>query len=245
MALGIDNSWKGTGQANNVTTLSSASITTARANELLVVFMGSDQASITNGTFTIVGTGGLSWSAVTVANSSTTGAAGQHGAAGVAWAWASSQVVGQTIGIRITSTSLTPTWLLVVAFTGAISAGLGATAIAGNTTGVPTKSLITTASNSWVWGTIWDWTSNATPATPGNQTQRDIWNDAGGGDAGWVQYVTIPTASSGASVTINNTSPTTDEWNLAMVEILADNSSANISNIYPSDMTPGLCVTWR
>ena len=40
------------------------------------------------------------------------------------------------------------------------------------------------------------------------------------GDTYWVQRQTSPTPASGTTVTINDTAPTTDRWNLTLIEIL-------------------------
>jgi hypothetical protein len=40
------------------------------------------------------------------------------------------------------------------------------------------------------------------------------------GDTYWVQSTTTPTASAKTVVTINDTAPTNDRWNLELIEIL-------------------------
>jgi len=47
------------------------------------------------------------------------------------------------------------------------------------------------------------------------------WVDTSTGDTYWVQAVSGVIATTGATVQINDTFPTTDRWNLASVEILA------------------------
>jgi hypothetical protein len=40
------------------------------------------------------------------------------------------------------------------------------------------------------------------------------------GDTYWVQSTITPSAAAGTAVTINDTAPTTDPWNLELIEIL-------------------------
>lgn len=216
--ISIDNSWKGTSTTTG-TSVNSAAVTTAGPNELLVAFSGADiQAFSSGGTTISVAGGGLTWHPVVNANGTGTGN-GQFGMASVSWAYASSQVVAQAMTATL-SAGTCACWIHVIAFKNASSSGIGASAIAGNTTGAPTKSVTTTAANSWVWGSVWDWSNNVTPVLGGSQTQRDIFNDSTNGDSGWTQYSTQPTAASGTVVTLNDTSPSTDNWSEVIVEIL-------------------------
>lgn len=213
--LRVDNWCKGYASAI-VASVQTNALTTAGPNELLVAFSGYDDQSNV-GDVTVTG-GGLTWHKLTSANSTTTGG-GMKGCACVSWAYASSKLTAQ----QFTGTFGTsnPGWLVVVAFIGASSSGIGATAVAGSTTGTPTKSLTTTAANSWVWGCAWDWTSNVVPVPGSGQIVYDSFDDIGNGDSGWVQLQALQTASSGTSVTINNTTPSGDNWALNVVEILS------------------------
>jgi hypothetical protein len=69
-------------------------------------------------------------------------------------------------------------------------------------------------------GNDWD---NAVPRTlPGNWTMLDQWVNTGVGDTYWSQYTSIPTGAAGSVVTVNDTAPTSDRWNLVAVELLND-----------------------
>jgi hypothetical protein len=46
------------------------------------------------------------------------------------------------------------------------------------------------------------------------------WVDTSVGDTMWVQSMTAPTPTAGTVVTINDTAPTNDRWNLSTVEVL-------------------------
>jgi hypothetical protein len=46
--------------------------------------------------------------------------------------------------------------------------------------------------------------------------------NTGVGDTYWSQYTSIPTGAAGSVVTVNDTAPTSDRWNLVAVELLND-----------------------
>ena len=51
------------------------------------------------------------------------------------------------------------------------------------------------------------------------------WVDPGPGETFWVQDQAVATSAAGMTVTINDTAPAGDIWNLAAVEILPTASS--------------------
>jgi hypothetical protein len=68
----------------------------------------------------------------------------------------------------------------------------------------------------WAIGDDWD---NGIARTPGpGQTLADQFLSPSG-DTFWVQRRPEPTPVAGTTVTINDTAPTTDRWNLALVEV--------------------------
>lgn len=42
----------------------------------------------------------------------------------------------------------------------------------------------------------------------------DQWVNTGTGDTYWSQYTSVPVSPSGSAVTVTDTAPTTDRWNL-------------------------------
>ncbi len=107
----------------------------------------------------------------------------------------------------------------MVTFTGADQVVDGSTAAASAATGAPSVSLTTTRAGSWVWGVGNDW-DRATARTVGpSQTKVDEFL-ASVGDTLWVQRQTSATPFAATPVTLNDTAPTTDRWNLAAVEVL-------------------------
>src|SRR5260370_9747955 len=101
--------------------------------------------------------------------------------------------------------------------------GWGATGGVGGksaASGAPTATIITTGNNSWVVGVGNDF-DNAVARTVGSGQTLVHQDLAPSGDTYWVQRQINPIANSGTSVTINDTAPTKDRFNLSIAEILA------------------------
>src|SRR4051794_12809051 len=183
-------------------------LTTTNADDLLLAFVSSDGRS--TGQTSVVSGGGLTWSLVKRANAR----------AGVSEIWkaqAGAKLTGAVIRSAPTQTGFHQS-LHVVAFTGA--SGVGASVTGGAASGAPKVTLTTTASNSWVWGVGNDW-DNSLPRTPGSgQKLVHQWVDSAAGDTFWMQSQTASTAGAGTAVSIDDSQPTTDQWNLAAVEVL-------------------------
>ena len=110
--------------------------------------------------------------------------------------------------------------ITVVSFTGASTGVNGAAATAGAASGAPTATVTTTRANSWVFA-VGDDYDNAIARTVGaNQTLVDQYL-ASVGDTYWVQRQNATTPNSGTSVIMNDTAPTSDQWNVALIEIPA------------------------
>ena len=98
------------------------------------------------------------------------------------------------------------------------SGAVGATATANSAGGPPSATLVTTRNNSLVFGVGNDF-DNAIARTVGpNQTLVNQYL-ATIGDTYWVQRTTTAVAASGTSVTINDTAPAGDRFNLSICEI--------------------------
>jgi hypothetical protein len=114
--------------------------------------------------------------------------------------------------------------MTVVSFKGVDTTGtngsgaIGATATSNAKTGAPTASLVTTRNNSWVFGVGNDYDNAIARAAGAGQTvvHQDL---TATGDTYWVQMQNSPTPLSGTSVTINDTAPTGDSYNLSLVEV--------------------------
>jgi hypothetical protein len=100
------------------------------------------------------------------------------------------------------------------------SGAIGATAAKSAGSGAPSASMITTKNNSLVVGVGNDW-DHATKHTVGAGQIMVHQYLAPVGDTYWVQRQGSTTPLSGTTVTINDTAPTTDRYNLSVCEILS------------------------
>ncbi len=214
IALAIDAIATGDGSVAG-TSLASGALTTTSANELLLACIASD-AKTAGVTVTGVSGGGLTWTLVRRTNA-------QMGTAEVWRAFAPAQL--SSVAVTATFSQSVVASITVVSFSGADATGaagsgaIGANASASAASGAPTASLATTRNNSWVFGVGDDW-DKATARTLGaNQTMIHQLL-ASSADTYWVQRQNSTTALSGTSVTINDTAPTTDRYNLTIVEVL-------------------------
>ena len=99
------------------------------------------------------------------------------------------------------------------------SGAVGAIGTGNASTGAPSASLVTTRNNSWVFGVGNDY-DNAiarTVATGQSLVHQDL---SPSQDTYWVQMQNSPTAWSGTNVSINDSAPTSDRFNLSLCEVL-------------------------
>ena len=195
-------------QGSNATSISVPGLTTTGTNELLVAFIASD--GNIGASFSGVTGGGVTWQLRQRTNTQ----------AGTAEIWTAVAPLPLT-NVTITATRSSGSWtgsMSVVAFSNA-STAIGAVASANASTGSPSISLTTTAPGSWVWGIGDDWDRAVARTVGPSQTKVDEYLSPTG-DTFWVQSQTAPGATAGSLVTLNDTAPTTDRWNLAAIEIL-------------------------
>ncbi len=194
-------------------TITSPAFSTKQANELLEAFIATDgPGSGSSQTIASVAGGGLTWTLRSRANT-------RPGTAEIWQAVAPAALSNVTVTATLSSGSYVGA-MTVVSFTGASTSVNGATASAGAASGAPTASLTTTRANSWVLAVGNDWDSATARAVGANQTLVDQ-NLASVGDTYWVQRQNTATPNSGTSVTMSDTAPTSDQWNLALIEIPA------------------------
>ncbi len=197
------------------TSITSPSFSSKSANELLLAFVSAD-ASSSGVRVTGVTGAGLTWVLVQRTNV-------QMGTAEIWQTFAPAVLSGGTVKATLSQSVVAS--MTVVSFTGTDTSGTNGSGAIGNkgsgnaTAGAPTATLATTRANSWVWGVGNDW-DNAIARTVGtNQTMVHQYL-ASVGDTYWVQRESGTTAVSGTSVTINDTAPTSDRYNLSLVEVL-------------------------
>ena len=216
--------------------IASPVFSTTSGNELLLAFISTDFLGGTNTSVTAVTGGGLTWTLVVRTNA-------QKGDAEVWRAFATSPVSSATVTATLSQSVISS--ITVMSFTGVDTTGtggsgaIGATAGKSAATGAPTATLVTTRNNSWVFGAGNDF-SNAIARTVGTGQSLVHQDLTSAGDTYWVQMENSPTPASGTSVTINDTAPTTDSYNLSVVEVLPAlgpySISGNISSV-PSGTT--------
>lgn len=179
-------------------------------NELVVVFLAGDGPASSLQTFSSVAGGGLHFSLAKRANR-------QKGTAEVWYAYTATPISNVVITAKRGIGSYHG-MMQIASFTGATNT-IGAVAEAGAATGAESVEVTTTVANAWVWGVGNDW-DNAVARTPGaNQTLVRQLIDTKIGDTYWTQKQNARTPIAGTFVSINDTAPTTDQWNLVAVEI--------------------------
>ena len=190
-------------------TMTSPSLTTTTANDLIVAFVAGDgPPGASNQAFTVSGAG-LTW---TLAKRSNT----QSGDCEIWWARASGTLSSQTVQATPTVSSFHGS-LTVIAF--AKAAGIGVTAAAGAATGAPDLSLANTGAGSWVYAVGNDWDSAVARTPVSGQAIVHQRVDTAVGDTFWVQSTSAPNTAAG-TVDIHDSAPTGDQWNYAGVEVL-------------------------
>jgi hypothetical protein len=184
-------------------------VTTNSRDTLLVALVQADGPKSGGQSVTVSG-GGLTW----------TRDASQNKGLGDAEVWSatlsrplSRQTITATAGSRGFDVNLA-----VVSFQNA--SGIGATSTAFSSRGAPSATITTTQPNSWVWASANDWGGDSRRTVPSGQTAVIQALDLTDRKAFWVQTTNNPTTNAGTRVTINDTAPTNDPFNLALVEIL-------------------------
>jgi beta-lactam-binding protein with PASTA domain len=197
--------------SEGVSTRVTAPFTTAGADEVLVAFVSSDGPNASTRQTATVSGAGLSWTLVRRANT-------QWGTAEIWTATAASQLVNATVMATQSVTNSYDMQLVVVAFRGA--GGVGASAANGGNNTAPSASLTTTEAGSLVFGVGNDPDRNQARTLGSGQTMVRQWLENNDRLTFWVQARSTATANAGTSVTINDTAPDFDRWNLAVVEIV-------------------------
>ena len=201
-----------THQTSSASTVKSPTFSTSAAGELAIAFITSDGPSGgASQSFSQVTGGGLTWRLLRRANTQ----------AGTAEAWAANAPAVLT-NASVTATRSNGSYvgsITVVTFAGADQVVDGSSAAASGATGAPSVSLTTTRAGAWVWGVGNDWDKAIARTVGPSQTKVDEFL-ASVGDTMWVQRQNAATPVSGTQVTLNDTAPSTDRWNLVAVEVL-------------------------
>jgi hypothetical protein len=202
-------------QPNSVSTVATSAFSTGVGNELLLAFVATDYLGGTNTTVTGVTGAGLTWQLVQRTNV-------QSGTSEIWRAFAAAPLANVTVTATLSQGVASA--MTVVSFSNVDTSGtngsgaIGATTSANNRPGAPTATLVTTRNNSWVFGVGNDFDNAAAHTVGSGQTLVHQYL-APVGDAYWVQRTTGAVPLSGTSVTISDTAPTGDRYNLSICEI--------------------------
>lgn len=210
-------------QSPAATTVVTPAFSTTSNNELLLAFVETDYLSGANTTVTGVTGGGLTWALVVRSNA-------QSGSSEIWRAFSPTPLTNVTVTASLSQkvvSSITLMSLSGVDTSGVGGSGaIGATKNASSAKGAPTATLTTTQNGSWVFGVGNDY-DNATNRTTGAGQALVNQYLTPTGDTYWVQMESAPTPLSGTAVTINDTAPTGDRYNLAICEVLSDSTGGS------------------
>jgi chitodextrinase len=193
------------------TTITSPALSTSAGNALLEAFVMADGPNTSKSvTVNSVSGAGLTW---TLRQRSNT----QAGTSEIWQAVAPNQLTNATVTATLSSSQMAS--MVVAAFKGADTTTNGAVAAANAATGAPAVSLTTTRNGSWVWAAGNDYDNAIARTLATGQTLVDQYL-APVGDTYWAQRGSGATPAAGTKVTLSDTAPTSDRWNLAAIEIL-------------------------
>jgi len=197
------------------TTRATASFSTSATNELLLAFISSGKGTATTTRVSSVAGASLTWVLVQRTNT-------QQGTAEIWRAFAPTTLT--SVSVTATLSQSTAGSMTVVSFSNVDTTGtngsgaVGATASANSPGGAPSATIVTTRANSLVFGVGNDFDQAVNRTIGADQTIVNQYL-ATIGDTYWVQRTTSPVATAGTSVTINDTAPTADRYNLTICEI--------------------------
>lgn len=191
-------------------TASTPPIHTAMRGETLLAYVGGDGPSGPGNQAATVSGGGLRWRLVRRANRSS-------GDSEIWTARASQVLTAATITATLSNQAFDES-LMVIAMEG--TDGVGASAVASANSGAPSLTLKTRSATSLVFAAGNDWDHATARVLPPGWVSLSQWLDQGTGDTYWTQYTNQPTGRAGTTVRVGVRSPTTDQWNLAAVELL-------------------------
>ena len=187
----------------------SIKVTTSPSDTMLVAFAGADGPKAGGQSITVSG-GGLIWHRVAAQNKGL-------GDAEVWYAMTPNPIKNQVI----TATASIGGYEVnddIVSFQNA--SGIGASGTFFSAKGAATGTITTTQANSWVWSSANDWGVSAKRVAGAGQNVLEQTLDNSAGKAYWTQQTSKPTPNAGTPVTLNDTSPTGDPFNLVMAEVL-------------------------
>jgi hypothetical protein len=128
------------------------------------------------------------------------------------------------VSVKATLSQNVTSSMTVMSFSGVDLTGTNGSGAVGNVgsnnggTGAPSVQLSTTRNNSLLIAVGNDWDNATARALSSGQTLVHQFLSSSG-DTYWVQRTTSPVPLGGNTVTVGDTAPTTDRWNLTVVEV--------------------------
>lgn len=232
MALAIDASTpagKGVAPATSIT----SNTFSPPANSVIIVLIaaGGGSASVQSVSSMTDNLGGhLSWALITGARSNTNNVGNLGGSAEVWYASCPSAQTNMTVtanfAVTTGATASPDSAILPLVFTGAKTTQTGAAATDPQASvALPSKAVTTTGNDSRVVAAVVNYTNATAPTVGTNQTttfngSAGTFLNATDAEGFWFQMQNANTATSGTSVTINDTAPSV-QHNMVVVEVLA------------------------
>jgi hypothetical protein len=188
-------------------TATTPTFSTTTTGQLLLALVEADALPGSTQTVSSLTGAGLTWTRIVRSNT-------QRGDSEIWWARAPTTLTNVTVSSVLTDNRAQSLQVVAIATT----SNPGASATAHAATGAQTISLVATAANSLVVGAGDDWDQGILRTIGPNQTMLNDWISPNQ-DTLWSQYASLLASAAGATVTLNDTAPTADEWNMAAVEV--------------------------
>jgi hypothetical protein len=210
-------------------TVASPVFSITSGQELLLAFVSTDQLKSPDTTVQSVAGGGLTWALVVRTNA-------QSGTSEIWRAFAANAFANAQVTATLSQSVVSS--ITVMSFTGVNISGtngsgaIGAIGSGHASSGGPSSSLITTQNDSLIVGAGNDFDNalSRTPLTGQSLISQTLSSTA---DTYWVQQVNAQTALQGTRITLGDSAPTSDQYNLSICEIL----------LAPAAATPNLTVS--
>jgi Abnormal spindle-like microcephaly-assoc'd, ASPM-SPD-2-Hydin len=210
-----------TNQNSASSKITSPAFSTSAPNQLVLALVATDSTGSNNATVQSVTGAGLTWVLVKRTNT-------QAGTAEIWRAFAPAVLSSVKVTAALSQSVLSS--MTILSFTGVPTTGtngsgaIGAVASGSASKGAPAASLVATQSGSLVVGVGNDY-DNAIARTPvaGQTLVNQVLSSTG--DTYWVQRVNAPISAKGTTVTVGDSAPTSDRYNLSICEIVPNGSS--------------------
>ena len=219
-------------------TLASSAFSTTAGTELLLAFISADDTA-TGQTVSSISGGSLTWTLVRRTNV-------RRGDSEIWRAFATGVLSNVTVTATLSQSAAAS--ITVVSFKGVDTSGtngsgaIGASQSSSSAAGAPTATLTTTRAASLVFGVGNDW-DRATGRTVGSNQTLVHQYLATVGDTFWVQRLNSASSAAGVGLTISDSAPTGDQYNLTLCEILPSSPDITAPVVSVSAPAPGATVS--